>query len=87
MGGSTVTLTQAVSPGAQYQISVPMVAPATAGEATGTWKMADTNGYILRRSALGDSHCNRQPLQSQYAKRYTDRHALTFKTLKYGGET
>jgi Ig-like domain from next to BRCA1 gene len=47
MGGSTVTLTQAVSPGAQYQVSVPMVAPNTAGESTGTWKMADTNGTFF----------------------------------------
>jgi hypothetical protein len=47
MGGSSVTLTQAVSPGAEYQISVPLVAPNTAGEATGTWKMADTNGTFF----------------------------------------
>ena len=47
MGGSSVTLTQAVSPGAQYQISVPLVAPNTTGESTGTWKMADANGTFF----------------------------------------
>ena len=47
MGGSTVTLTQAVNPGAQYQISVPMVAPATTGKSIGTWKMSDANGNFF----------------------------------------
>jgi Ig-like domain from next to BRCA1 gene len=47
MGGSSVTLTQAVSPGAEYQISVPLVAPTTAGESVGTWKMADANGTFF----------------------------------------
>ena len=47
MGGSTATLTQAVNPGAQYQVSVPMVAPNTSGESTGTWKMADANGTFF----------------------------------------
>ena len=47
MGGSSVALTQAVSPGAQYQISVPLVAPNTTGESTGTWKMADANGTFF----------------------------------------
>lgn len=47
MGGSTVTLTQAVDPGAQYQVSVPMIAPTTTGESTGTWKMSDANGNFF----------------------------------------
>ena len=47
MGGSTVTLTQAVNPGDQYQISVPLVAPNTTGESTGTWKMTDANGTFF----------------------------------------
>ena len=50
MGGSTVTLTQPVNPGDQYQISVPMIAPTTPGEATGTWKMADANGAFFGQS-------------------------------------
>ncbi|MGA7193266.1 MAG: NBR1-Ig-like domain-containing protein [Anaerolineales bacterium] len=50
MGGSTVTLTQTVNPGDQFQISVPMIAPTTAGEATGTWKMADANGTFFGQS-------------------------------------
>ena len=44
MGGSTVTLTQAINPGAQYQISVPMIAPTTLGTIRGTWRMFDLNG-------------------------------------------
>jgi len=47
MGGSSVTLTQAVSPGAEYQISVPLVAPTTVGESVGTWKMADASGTFF----------------------------------------
>jgi len=50
MGGSTVPLTQAVNPGAQFQISVPMIAPTTAGEATGTWQMQDANGAFFGQS-------------------------------------
>ena len=47
MGGSTVTLPVAVNPQAQYQISVPMIAPSAPGEAKGTWKMQDTNGTFF----------------------------------------
>lgn len=44
MGGSTVTLPATVNPQAQYQISVPMIAPSTLGESKGTWRMFDANG-------------------------------------------
>ena len=47
MGGATKTLTEAVAPGTQYQISVSLVAPNTTGESTGTWKMADANGTFF----------------------------------------
>ena len=47
MGGSTFVLPQAVNAGDQYQISVPMIAPTTAGDATGTWRMSDTNGTFF----------------------------------------
>ena len=50
MGGSTVTLSQVVTPGTQYQISVPMIAPNTTGEAVGTWKMSDANGTFFGQS-------------------------------------
>ena len=50
MGGSTVTLSQTVAPGAQYQISVPMIAPNAAGESVGTWKMSDANGTFFGQS-------------------------------------
>ena len=50
MGGSTVTLSQTVNPGDQYPISVPMIAPTTSGEATGTWKMSDANGTFFGQS-------------------------------------
>jgi uncharacterized protein affecting Mg2+/Co2+ transport len=47
MGGSTLVLSQAVSPGNQYQISVPMTAPTQSGKASGTWKMADAGGTFF----------------------------------------
>ena len=47
MSGSTFVLPQAVNPNDQYQISVPMVAPTTTGDATGTWRMSDTNGTFF----------------------------------------
>ena len=50
MGGSTVTLSQSVAPGTQYQISVPMIAPNAAGESIGTWKMSDANGTFFGQS-------------------------------------
>ena len=77
MGGSTVTLTQAVNPGDQYQISVPLVAPATAGESNGTWKMADANGTFFGEApwvkvvVTNANHCN-----NQYAEQNTYCHTL-----------
>jgi len=50
MGGSTVTLSETIAPGAQYQISVPMIAPNSAGESVGTWKMSDANGAFFGQS-------------------------------------
>jgi uncharacterized protein affecting Mg2+/Co2+ transport len=50
MGGSTVTLSETVNPSAQYQISVPMIAPTTSGAVKGTWRMSDANG-----TAFGES--------------------------------
>jgi len=50
MGGSTVTLSQSVAPGAQYQISVPMIAPNASGESVGTWKMSDANSTFFGQS-------------------------------------
>ncbi len=47
MGGSTLTLSQSVAPGTQYQISVPMIAPNAAGESVGTWQMSNTNGTFF----------------------------------------
>ena len=47
MGGSTLTLSQSVAPGTQYQISVPMVAPNAAGESVGTWQMSNANGTFF----------------------------------------
>ena len=47
MGGSTVTLSQSVAPGAQYQISVPMIAPNASGESVGNWRMSDANGNFF----------------------------------------
>ncbi len=45
MGGQAITLTQAVSPGATYEISIPMTAPSNkTGTITGTWRMADAAG-------------------------------------------
>jgi hypothetical protein len=50
MGGSTVTLSQTVAPGAQFQISVPMIAPNSSGESVGTWRMSDANGNFFGQS-------------------------------------
>ncbi len=47
MGGSTLTLSQSVAPGTQYQISVPMIAPNAAGESVGTWQMSNANGTFF----------------------------------------
>jgi hypothetical protein len=45
MGGATVTLSTAVSPGAQFDIAIAMTAPtAKTGTIKGTWRMSDTAG-------------------------------------------
>lgn len=45
MGASAVTLNQRVEAGRQFEISVPMVAPANkTGAVRGDWRMADANG-------------------------------------------
>jgi len=47
MGGSTLVLSQAVNPGDQFQLSVPMTAPSQAGKASGTWRMSDASGSFF----------------------------------------
>jgi len=47
MGGSTVTLKSSVASGAQYDISVPMTAPSTAGTVKGNWRMSTTEGQFF----------------------------------------
>ncbi len=48
LGGSTLSLTQAVQSGATYQISVPMVAPPNKnGTIIGSWRMSDLNGNFF----------------------------------------
>jgi len=47
MGGSTKTLTQAVTPGTQTELSINMIAPSAPGDVVGTWRMEDTNGTFF----------------------------------------
>jgi hypothetical protein len=48
MNGVAVTLNQAVEPGRQYELSVPMVAPTDkSGELKGTWRLSDANGNFF----------------------------------------
>jgi len=48
MGAQAITLSQAVAPGATYEISVPMTAPATgSGSVSGTWRMSDVSGAFF----------------------------------------
>ena len=48
MGAQAITLSQQVSPGAVYDISVPMTAPASGtGKITGTWRMSDASGAFF----------------------------------------
>jgi hypothetical protein len=54
MGGSTLTIPIVVNPQAQYQISIPMIAPATAGEVKGTWRMEDTTNSFFGESIWVD---------------------------------
>ena len=47
LGGSTVTLANAVASGAQYDISVPMTAPSTAGTYKSNWRMQTAGGEFF----------------------------------------
>jgi len=44
MGGQATALPASVAPGGTVDISVAMVAPTTAGDATGTWRLANATG-------------------------------------------
>jgi hypothetical protein len=54
MGGSTFTLPIVVNSQATYQISIPMIAPATAGEVKGTWRMEDASNSFFGESIWVD---------------------------------
>jgi hypothetical protein len=47
MGGSTLTLPTSVAAGAQYDLSVPMVAPSTTGTLRGDWRMSTASGQFF----------------------------------------
>ena len=47
MGAQALTLTQSVAPGATFDLSVPMTAPATSGTITGNWRMSDAAGTFF----------------------------------------
>ena len=48
LGGTAVTLSQRVDSGRQYELSVPMVAPANkTGKLTGYWQLSDANGSFF----------------------------------------
>jgi hypothetical protein len=47
LGGSTITLPSAVASGAQYDISVPMTAPTTAGTYQSNWRMQTAGGQFF----------------------------------------
>jgi hypothetical protein len=47
MGSSTLTLPTSVPAGAQYDISVPMVAPSTSGTLRGNWRMSTASGQYF----------------------------------------
>jgi len=47
MGGSTLTLPTSVAAGAQYDLSVPMVAPSTSGTLRGDWRMSTATGTFF----------------------------------------
>jgi hypothetical protein len=52
MGGTTQVLSQAVSPGSQIDISIPMTAPTKAGTITGYWKMATTSSSFFNNDVF-----------------------------------
>jgi len=47
MGGSTLNLPTSVAAGAQYDLSVPMVAPNTSGTLRGYWRMSTATGEFF----------------------------------------
>lgn len=47
LGGSTIVLPAAVASGAQYDISVPMTAPTTAGTYQSNWRMQTAGGQFF----------------------------------------
>jgi len=47
MGSSTLTIPALVAAGAQYDISVPMVAPSTPGTIRGDWRMSTASGQYF----------------------------------------
>jgi Ig-like domain from next to BRCA1 gene len=47
MGGSNYTLTQAVNPGDQMELSIPMTAPSGTGIIISTWRMSGFNGWFF----------------------------------------
>ena len=47
MGGSNFTLTQAVNPGDQMDLSIPMTAPSGTGIIISTWRMSGFNGWFF----------------------------------------
>ncbi|MFZ1042399.1 MAG: NBR1-Ig-like domain-containing protein [Anaerolineales bacterium] len=47
MGGSNFTLTQAVNPGDQIDLSIPMTAPSGTGIIISTWRMSGFNGWFF----------------------------------------
>ncbi|HAV75892.1 MAG TPA: hypothetical protein DCX53_00915 [Anaerolineae bacterium] len=47
MGGTAVTLSTSVASGAQYDFSVPMTAPSTAGTYQGNWRMSTAGGEFF----------------------------------------
>ena len=47
LGGTTVVLSSAVASGAQYDISVPMTAPSTAGTYQSNWRMQTAGGQFF----------------------------------------
>ena len=47
MGGSNFTLTQAVNPGDQTDLSIPMTAPSGTGIIISTWRMSGFNGWFF----------------------------------------
>ncbi len=68
MGGSTLTLDQSVAPGAQDQLSVPMVAPAgKTGSDQGWWRMSDANGTYFGESPWVLIDISAQPTTSATA--------------------